>query len=313
MNSVPPNFIVTQEYRRFAAFCDACRRDGYLGLCYGPPGVGKTLSARYYTNWDKVEVYHPYKFASDAEFAGVVGSTSILYTPPVVNSPGRIVRDIQLKRQALQALALEHLYREEEAQQAAVRQEEAARQRQFHNDPAWQRVTRPPKPLPVEPTVADLAKTYAQKRAETQDPTSLLIIDETDRLKTAGLEQVRDIFDHGALGVVLLGMPGLEKRLARYPQLYSRVGFVHACRPLSPLEMQHLLETHWLPGGVALPQQGLTDKETRAAIIRITGGNFRLFQRLLTQMARLMEINALAHVTREVVEAARETLVIGGV
>jgi hypothetical protein len=36
-----------------------------------------------------------------------------------------------------------------------------------------------------------------------------------------------------------------------------------------------------------------------------------LLQRLLTQSARLMEINALSEVTREVVEAARETLVIG--
>jgi len=33
--------------------------------------------------------------------------------------------------------------------------------------------------------------------------------------------------------------------------------------------------------------------------------------RLLTQIARRVEINALSHVTREVVEAARETLVIG--
>jgi DNA transposition AAA+ family ATPase len=159
--------------------------------------------------------------------------------------------------------------------------------------------------------VADLAKAYTQKREETRDPTSLLMIDEADRLKTASLEQVRDIFDQEELGVVLIGMPGLEKRLARYPQLCSRVGFVHAFRPLSAAEVRGLLASQWLPSGVALPKGALTDEETRAAIIRITGGNFRLLQRLLTQMARLVEINALSQVTRDVVEAAREALVIG--
>jgi hypothetical protein len=38
-----------------------------------------------------------------------------------------------------------------------------------------------------------------------------------------------------------------------------------------------------------------------------------LLHRLLTQIARVVEINALSRVTREVVEAVRESLVIGAV
>jgi hypothetical protein len=41
------------------------------------------------------------------------------------------------------------------------------------------------------------------------------------------------------------------------------------------------------------------------------GGNFRLLHRLLAQVARLMEINDLRVATRAVVEAARESWVIG--
>lgn len=141
----------------------------------------------------------------------------------------------------------------------------------------------------------------------------LLMVDETDRLKLPGIEQVRDIYDRNQTGLVLMGMPGLEKQLARYPQLYSRVGFVHEFRPLESEEVRSLLQQQWLQWGFALQPDSVAGKEAIAAIIRITNGNFRLLHRLLAQIERIAQINALKIVTKEVVEIARQQLVIGSV
>src|SRR4029453_16667104 len=182
--------VITTEHRRFAEFCDACRRYGYIGLCYGPPGVGKTLSARHYANWNQVEAHSPYKFASDVELAALIGSHTVFYTPKAVNSPKQIEQDIQQWRNRLRAIPLEAIRREEEGPLERARQQDEASQHEFFlktietlYDPPSERSARP------ESMVVQVAKTYAQKRAETPEPTTLLLIDETDRLKTAGLEQ----------------------------------------------------------------------------------------------------------------------------
>jgi DNA transposition AAA+ family ATPase len=147
---------------------------------------------------------------------------------------------------------------------------------------------------------------------EVADWVQLIIVDEADRLKTAGLEQMRDFYDRGRMGLVFIGMPGIEKRLSRYPQLYSRVGFVHHFQPLSTEEMQFILQNKWEQLGLlTLDLADYTDAEALAAIIRIVGGNFRLLERLMSQVERVMKINELRTLTKEVVETARKALIIG--
>jgi DNA transposition AAA+ family ATPase len=294
--------VETKEHRRFTEFCDACRRYGYIGLCYGPPGVGKTLSARRYSRWDKVR-------QSDRWTSGPTEHPlldTVFYTPAVVNAPGNIAADLRQARDTLKDLARRPLRMEEEERLAAIlrRNEEHQSTIQWKHDWLSERFPE------LHPTYGEVAREYIEKDVQLRDPTTLILIDEADRLRMASLEQVRAIFDASEIGVILIGMPGLEKRLARYPQFYSRIGFVHEFRPLSAAQVRQLLEQCWTPSGVNLPEQPWAE-EAVAAIIRITGGNFRLLHRLLTQMERILEVNGLHEITKTVIETARETLVIG--
>lgn len=139
----------------------------------------------------------------------------------------------------------------------------------------------------------------------------LVVVDEAERLNGACLDWLRDEYDRRGMGLILIGMPGVEKRLSRYPQLYSRVGFAHEYRPLGREELLFVLDRHWRRMGLTLDQTDFTDAQAIAAVARVTSGNFRLLQRLFVQIERIMKINELTAVTDDVVEAARQTFVIG--
>jgi hypothetical protein len=103
----------------------------------------------------------------------------------------------------------------------------------------------------------------------------------------------------------------MDKRLGRYPQLYSRIGFAHHYRPLTGDELTFVLTRHWRALGLHLDTTDFTDTQAITAIARITAGNFRLLNRLFTQIDRILRINELTVITTDVVDAARSTLVIG--
>jgi DNA transposition AAA+ family ATPase len=260
-----PEFVVTKQHRRFAKFCDAVRRDRYIGLCHGAPGVGKTLSARHYSCWDTVRpVVERFRFSETVAPESALTARTVFYTPKAHNTPCTVDKDV----------------------------------RSLHTRLSWA----------IETTLHPDRSTQI---VDADGPyTELVIIDEADRLKTPTLEALRDHHDRTGAGLILIGMPGIERRLARYPQLYSRVGFLHHYQALSTDEQTFVLARQW-------PQLGLdgtddfTAREACAAIVRITGGNFRLTTRLLAQIQRVMEINQLNTITSEVVDAARESLVIG--
>lgn len=108
-------------------------------------------------------------------------------------------------------------------------------------------------------------------------------------------------------------MPGLVKRLARYPQLYSRVGFVHQFQSLSSVEWQFILQHQCREPRLTLFPNDFEDDAVLAAMVRHTNGNFRRVQRLCSQIQWIMAISYPTRITRTVVQMARESLVIGPV
>lgn len=92
--------------------------------------------------------------------------------------------------------------------------------------------------------------------------------------------------------------------------LYSRVGFAHEMEPLSDEETHDFLSKRW-SHRVKAYSDDFTDKEAIAAIVRIARGNIRLIERLMLQVEHVLVANQLQIVTKEVVETARQNLIIG--
>jgi DNA transposition AAA+ family ATPase len=205
-------FIATKEHRRFTEFAHALRQHRTIGLCFGPAGVGKTLSARRHANWDLAEpllqTWGPREPSDEHVYAALARSRTVFHTPTVGGTLRELRQDLHLMTSRVDSCIEQHC--------------------RIHS---------------------------AGERGVARDSMSeLIIIDEAERLSTSALEHLRDTFDRTHIGLMLIGMPGIDKRMARYPQLYSRVGFAHHYRPLQGDELTFVLTRHWRHLGL-VPRQ----------------------------------------------------------
>ena len=271
------NFVITKEYKRFVEFCNACKQEQYIGLCCGSAGVGKSMSANYFAQWSKIEKDIKECIRKD------VFSSEPNFVPQVKE--------------------LDTIIYTPEVHNTPVRVKHALYDLIFaFND------------------LKDKA-IHNKKICSRTNHVKIIIIDEADRLQSKSLEEVRDIYDNfcpfyykgNKIALILIGMPGIEKKLVRFPQLYSRIGFMHTFNPLSREEIGFIIKKHCKVLDIRIDEDDFTDNEAISAISLTTQGNFRLIDRLLRQSIRIMKLNQQSYISKEIIDAARECLVIGNV
>src|SRR6266446_743572 len=261
--------LATKAHRRCTACAPTMRTQRTMGVCFGPAGVGTTLSARRHAHGDVaawlLPTWGPRAPADAHVSAAWARSRTVVHTPTV----GGTLRELRQDRARMTTRVDIGLQQEARTNRDGTRG--GSRDRMV----AW------------------------------------IILDAAERLSTAAVEELRARFERTTLGLRRMGRPGIETRLARSPQLSSRVGFAPHSRPRQGDARTLVLTRPWRTLGLSLDRADLTDTPAMAAISRITNGNCRLLHKRFVQSERIRRINALRVITEDGVEAARSTLVIG--
>lgn len=249
----PRGFVVTKQHRQLEEACRDARRYGYVLLCVGDAGVGKTCSARRLSSWDLIEPLSSRRAHVLNPPPEMANRRTAYWCVPPASTPKMVTGEVERARNLL----------------------------------SWM----------VDLSAARPGSAGGAQGEDMDDRTELLIVDEAQFLKNTALEQLRYIYDRGNFGLVLMGMPGLDKILARYEQFHSRVGHMHFYRPLDEAAVWELLQTPAVLGtnlrAEAFPEVCL------APIMTATKGNFRRILKLAQRVERILEING-----RDVANAA---------
>jgi DNA polymerase III delta prime subunit len=102
-------------------------------LCYGPPGIGKTLSAVRYSRAEEVIAHDRWT----SETTDDLPVDTLLYTTSVINTPSRISQDINMAREKVMSIVLDPLRREGSAALEVIRIRDERRRKELLDTPGF--------------------------------------------------------------------------------------------------------------------------------------------------------------------------------
>lgn len=135
----------------------------------------------------------------------------------------------------------------------------------------------------------------------------LLIIDEADKLVSKytqkKMEILRAIFDQSDVGLVIAGEPKLEAQIKTYiARLANRVDFYASLRGLTPSEVEQYLQDFRLTPEAML--------ELKARACDMKNGCFRLLDRTLSNVQRILNETGEETVTPKIIERASAMMML---
>jgi hypothetical protein len=93
-------------------------------------------------------------------------------------------------------------------------------------------------------------------------------------------EPISDFGDKHKLGIILLGMPGFDRRIRNYEQINNQVGFYHDFNTPRTDELKAILEARWLSGSKRAKKYYKPEKLTLSGF---TDADFSCFKAFTVQ------------------------------
>ncbi len=117
-----------------------------------------------------------------------------------------------------------------------------------------------------------------------------IVIDEVDHMlhDSKVIETMRDIYDETGNPFLLIGMQDAERKLKRFPHLYSRFADVYKAKPISADEIQDIADQ--------LCDYPL-EQQSAQLLFERTNGEFRKIMRWLKVLERKAHTNSLKAIT----------------